>query len=387
LVWYSQDFRPYSFVVAIGLAAMTAAVSLLMKPSLLTGIAFAIGMTAAFYTHYALLALIPLQILLIVFLKTGKEVEARGVRYWLFGLAAAGIAFFPWLKTPAARAFFSVLKTGSYPGQMLSKGLGIGTTTLILIVVAAAYLSLLAGIHLIRYVRGARTPIDKSGDEAPLSINPVNTPGFSPWYRAGSWYAEKGRIEKKAGRGGAAAKAIGWTLWVVFLGLSVMPRGYSIKKQVALIVPYGMLMIGCAWPWERTNRKKIATALALSFVFSLVNVLAVPKDEWKQAVSFLTEEYRTGDVVFLLPGYGSFPFEYYSRGKLPGEGIDASYPEEKIAAVLSSGRRIWLVSNREKYVDPEGRVRGMLDRMGTLNTTKPFYRVRVDLYTKGRASK
>ncbi|MCX6561923.1 MAG: glycosyltransferase family 39 protein, partial [Candidatus Aminicenantes bacterium] len=222
LVWYSQDFRPYSFVVALGLAAMTAAVYLFLKPGLLTGIVFAVGMVAAFYTHYALLSLIPLQILLIVFLKTRGKIEAHGISYWLFGLAAAGIAFFPWLKTPAARAFFSVLKTGSYPGQMLTKGLGIGTTTLVLLMIAAGYLVLVAGIHVIR------------------------------------WSAEKRKIGRQAKREGAGANVTLGVLWLVFLGLSVMPRGYSIKKQIALFVPYGMLLIGCGWPWERTNRKKIA---------------------------------------------------------------------------------------------------------------------------------
>ncbi len=150
LIWYSQDYRPYSFVVVMALAAMTAALNLFLKPGPLNGIIFAIAMAAAFYTHYALLALVPLQIWLLVYLKSREKIEARGPRYWLVGLIAAGIAFYPWLRTPAARAFFGALKTGSYPGQMVSKGLGIGSTALVLIMIAAAYLVLVAGMHLIR---------------------------------------------------------------------------------------------------------------------------------------------------------------------------------------------------------------------------------------------
>ncbi len=348
LIWYSQEARPYSFIVAIGLAAMTTALLLFLKPKPMTASLFIIIMIAAFYTHYEMIFLIPLQAYLLIFLVAKKKSGIRAFIYWLVGVLLAGLAFSPWLRTPAARSFLAVLKTGSYPGQILASKLGMKPQILVLILAATALAVLSIGAYCFRIL------LKKS------------------------WF------EKALNHGGVRIDIVLFAVMAVLLIASVIPRGYSIKKQIVLFVPYGLLLIGLLWPWEARHRKKIVAVFCFSIICSLINIFAIPKDDWRQVVDFLGKEYRAGDVILLLPSYNSFPFEYYSRGKLPSEGIDLDSYEHKIEALRSDTQRIWLVSNREAFIDPEGKIRTSLVQIVTTVKSVSYYRVQIDLFEPKR---
>ena len=122
-----------------------------------------------------------------------------------------------------------------------------------------------------------------------------------------------------------------FAVMAVLLIASVISRGYSIKKQIVLFMPYGMLLVG-----------------------------------------------------LILPSYSSFLFEYYSRGILPSEGINLDSYEHEIAALRSEPRRIWLVSNQESFIDPEGKIRNALGQVVEPTKSICYYRVRIDLFEPKR---
>jgi mannosyltransferase len=344
LIWYSQEARPYSFVVAVGMAAMMAALNLFQKPKLSGTFFFTVIMIAAFYTHYEMILLIPFQFFLLIFLTARKKSLFRPFYYWLSGLILSGIAFIPWWRTPAARIFLSVVKTGSYPGQILSTKLGIKPQILMTILFAATLSILAFGAYFFQIL------------------------------------LKKGLIEKALRRSSRGIDIVVFSVVVLSLIASVIPRGYSIKKQIVLFWPYGIFIIGCIWPWEDRYRKKVIAVFLLSIAFSLINIYAVPKDEWREAVDFLDKEYRQGDVIFLLPSYSSFPFEYYNRGKLPSAGIDLDSYDQKIKAIQLTTHRTWLVSNQETFIDPEGKIRSSLAKSAAHLRSKAFYRIQIDLF-------
>ena len=193
------------------------------------------------------------------------------------------------------RSFLAVLKTGSYPGQILGSKLGIGPQSLVLILASTALAILALGAYFFRIL------------------------------------LKKGWFEKVLNRDGRGMDIMAFAVMAVLLIASVISRGYSIKKQIVLFMPYGMLLVG-----------------------------------------------------LILPSYSSFLFEYYSRGILPSEGINLDSYEHEIAALRSEPRRIWLVSNQESFIDPEGKIRKALGQVVEPTKSICYYRVRVDLFEPKR---
>jgi hypothetical protein len=345
MIWYSQEARSYSFIALLGLAATAASFHLFLKPGLARAVLFALLMTAALYTHYEAIFLVPLQFILLIFLAARKKCPISSFYSWLAGLAVAGTAFYPWLKTPAARMFLGVVRTGSYPGQMLALKLGTQPETIMTILSITV---LVIGVIL-----------------------------------AGSIYilVKKGLILKDPGRGNLGIDATLVLIVGLIMGLaSVLPMGYSIKKQLVLFWPYGLVLIGRLWPWNAYHKRKVAAAWGILLVFSVINIFVVPRDDWKNAVRYLGAESRPGDVVFLLPGYGIYPFEYYNRGKIPSQRIDADSDVLKMKAALPKAARVWLITNQEEFIDPKQKIRLALARGGEPLQSKAFYRIRIDLY-------
>lgn len=344
LVWYSQEARSYSLLVCLGLAVMMAAMDLFLKPSLGRTILFSASMTAAAYTHYGAFLLVPLQAVLLLFLFGQKKARKKAFVFWAAGWIFVFIAYLPWLKSPAARAFLGPLRKGSYPVQLAAGKLGVEPGLLMVIILGILAPVLVLGLWLCARL-----------------------------------FQKHGRLWEVLG----SRPRIRRLLLVAFIAVliaSVIPRGYSIRKQLTVLFPYLLLFFGCLWPWEARHKKALALVLPLSFLASLVNIVFIPKDQWRQAADYIHARSQENDVVVLLPDYATYPFDYYDRGRTRRIGLQPSSFVPEIESLLKEHGRLWLVSNRGDIADPGRKIETWLEANARPVESGSFHLIQTRLF-------
>ncbi len=260
---------------------MTAAIRLFQAPGIIQTLAFAAAMTAAFYTHYVAVLLVPFQFLLLVAMMAQRKSSMAAVMHWLAGLVITGLLFYPWLITPAAQEFLVAARRARIPGQIVAAMTG---TTPETVVTAVSLMAVTA-----------------------LAIA-----------TGGVFHLARRRLVTTTVEHGRRLDVLLMAVVVLVLCVAcVVPRGYSLKKQLLVLWPYRLVLIGTWWPWTPAHRKKVVVAWALSLVSSLWNVFGVPKDDWRSTAAYLAAESRPGDAVMLLPNYAVYPFGPSIEGHCP----------------------------------------------------------------------
>lgn len=346
LIWYSQEARSYSFLVFMGLVVTIAVVKLFLRPTLGWWLLFIVAMTAALYTHYAAFLLIPVQLMLLTSSLATQRSRIPVAIFWLSGWAITIIAYWPWLQSPAARSFLGQLKTGSYPAQILADKFNVNPSQLTRTVAVIIFFAIPVGLFLVYRL-----------------FQKDNT----LWIRL--------RTQK-------------WIqkflvlLFIILLMASVIPRGYTIKKQLVILWPFVLLFFGFIWPWEQSYQRLLTFLLAFSLLASLINISLIPKDQWRETVSFIIKQRQTKDVVLLLPNYMTVPFDYYSQGRIARQGISPSFALSYLESLVNDHGRIWLVSHQVDIADSEKKIESWLEQHANRVEEKSFYRIQVHLYQK-----
>ena len=346
LIWYSQEARSYSFLIFIGLATTIAVVNLFFKPNLGWFLFFTASMTAALYTHYAAFLLIPIHLILLSAFLATRKCRIHSLFLWLTGWIITIAAYWPWLKSPAARAFFHRLKIGAYPVQILAKKLKADPVQLMNIFAIAIPITVLIGLFLIYHF------FRKHND-------------FWSQLPTRKW-----------------AHVFLMLGFLILLAASTIPRAYSVKKQLAILWPFVLLIFCWLWPWRRPYQKLLTVLLILSLLASIINVYFIPKDQWRETANFILKQKQVGDVVLLLPSYMTYPFDYYSQGRITRHGIHPSSDSSQLESLLDDYGRIWLISHLVDIADPEQKVKGWLDYHADRVEEKSFYRIQVSLYQR-----
>lgn len=346
LIWYSQEARSYSLIIFMGLAVTVASVKLFLKPNIGWWLLFVVAMTAALYTHYAAFLLIPVQLMLLTALLATKQSRIPAVFFWLAAWTITIIAYWPWLNSPAASAFLGQLKTGSYPAQIFADKFNIDSFHLMNIFAVSILFAIPIGLFLVYRLL-------KKNNNLWMEL------------RNKKWI-----------------QSFLVLLFIILLLASVIPRGYTIKKQLVILWPFVLLFFSFFWPWEQSYKKLLASLLTISLLASLVNISLIPKDQWREAVSFITKQSQTKDIVLLLPSYMTFPFDYYSQGRIARDGIHPSSSLSQLESLLNDHGRIWLVSHQVDIADPEKKIEGWLGQHANLVEEKSFYRIQLHLYQK-----
>ena len=348
-MWYSQELRPYALVLLLGLIAMTSVTKLLTKPAAGWWVVFVVSTAASLYLHYLSIVLLPLQLILLVALVAVARTQWPDALLWLAGWGAAGLAYWPWLRTPAARAFFRPSTiSGSYFADLLASRLGI-----------AADLSLLT--------------------TAPLVIGAlvIGVAGLVVFFRLIRWAHGTHHLRRLRDQGQCQVILI--VLYAALLVASVVPRGYTFKRQLVVLWPYGLMLFAWFWPWAGRFHRLLVGMLALSLVAALVNVLWIPKPQWREVAEHIAERHRTGDVVVLEPAYMATPFGYHADAGIEREGLGFGAEPTRLDALLGEHDRVWLVIHRST-ADPQQRTQNWFDEHGTLVESADFFRLHVRLY-------
>jgi hypothetical protein len=358
LVWYSQELRSYALLVALGLTAAFALARLVTQPTLAWWLLFVGAMAAALYTHYVAVVLVPVQCLLIAVLGLQGRATRQGVRYWLAAWPLVLLLYLPWLTSPTAVRFFDPARvTQLYPVALLAGRLGVSATLATGVIAAAFFGFAVVALLLAGYIhkRGAAT-----------------------------WSALPNSRLVRYGL---------LLLFLVSIVASVIPRAYSVKKLLVVLWPYVLLLVAWVFPWRPQNRagptswapgSALALLLLASLAGSLVNVILVPKDQWRETVAYILAHKGPADVVWIQPGYNGAPFNYYSRQALELQYVAPEMTETELQALLGQHNRVWLVyqTRNLESVDPEHKVEQWLSRHLEVSDSLHNYQVRAILYTR-----
>lgn len=128
-----------------------------------------------------------------------------------------------------------------------------------------------------------------------------------------------------------------------------VPRLYTLKRIVVVMWPLALILIAvAAWRWlpRRSAPLMIAGALILSLLASLVNVLVVPKDDWRGALEVINTRAEPADatwVVVYTGPWGDGPYLYYD---VETPLIHETDPIRYQSLTDSVSGNVWIVASR-----------------------------------------
>jgi uncharacterized membrane protein len=346
-VWYSQEARGYVLLTVLALGSVISLVRALRQVDMRWWLTCVLLTAAALFTHYSAVWILLVQAVLVVSESMRGGSLFRRVSAWVASLVLVGLVLLPWLRTPAAGAFFARVDVGQiYPAQFLAYRTGMSPGLSLLLILGVLFIvgaAILFGLYKLARNPGLRTALRTSRPIRLLSV-------------------------------------------IVLCGLlaaSVVPRAYSIKRFTLVLWPFCLLAVAWILPWGRPTRRILQALLLLSLILSLVNVSLIPKDQWREAVAYIQAHQQVGDVTWLLSDYLRVPYLYYDRAQTRWVGVSPQKSDDELEGLLRSSRRVWLVYQAIdiQIIDPTHRIETWLDDRATPSLGFDGFRVAVRLWT------
>jgi len=348
-IWYSQEARMYSLVPLLALIVAFNAVRALRGQGRGYWVAAVLAALAAIYTDYSAVVGLWLGDLVFLALVGYVSVGAGGrsplltqLKAWGWAHGALLLGYLPWLPLLWQQA------RGFIPAQ-----LDVYTTVLFRLLHIEVtpehwQIALLAGIAFGLLL---------------LGLAWRHGAGAIAWLVRQRWL------------GGVFIVA-----WGLSLIAMPIPRGYFLKREILIALPF--LLIGVAWAMGRMRKPQLlaAGALALSLVTSLYTLLAVPKEQWREATAWVRAQQAPGDVIALQPDYEHYVFSYYYQGKFRWIGLPSAATELDASLFGPEVKRLWLVQSTAPGSITTDELASQMDRDYPLLLSREWFRVRVRLY-------
>jgi uncharacterized membrane protein len=379
LVWYGQEGKMYTLVVALALFSTERYTAALQRGGWPRWLAYVAATSLLFYVHLTAVLIVPAQAL--AFFLMGPEVRRARWQGWLLSLAALTVPYLPLLAWQ-----WPLLRAGGETGYSF-------------VPLHQMVLSLLTSYSLGVIEHGM-----------PWALVP-----FVALLLAG------GLARARAGRALRApgAALLCWLLVpVVGFFLVTLLRPIYTARYLIFVLPAYLLLLAAGLAAVARHSRLLAAGLLLGLLalngWGLWLQARTPlKTDFRAATSYLSERLAPGDLVLFQIPYGRHSFEYYrsqqqppERAPLSGQGgfrvmlplvtgggvpayvwAEGLYtnagmaPEEaarQMAALTDGYRGVWLVATEVPLWDERGLVQAWLATHGVLAEEAHF--VRVDLY-------
>lgn len=313
LIWYSQEIRGYSLLVMWALLSLFALAQLTLRRGWAWWLLFALATIGGLYTHYTFVLTLPVQIALVAGLLASKNGTPWAIPALLADWAVTGLSFIPWLKTPAGSYFVSQLQSDRLYYNALTAGrlnlpADLDYMKLVRILALAGVVLIVLGAFLLyRLLR-----------------------------RRSAWFLKL--------RDGRIFRVLAIVFFITILVVSVIPRGYTLKRYTHVLWFLVPIAFGWIWPWGKRNGMLLKSLIPLALLASLINVFFIPKAQWKQAAQWVLDRQQPGDVVLLAPYWMNVPFGYYTQEDIPLAGIKPQ--DDTIQAITNLANahpRIWML--------------------------------------------
>jgi len=349
LIWYAQELRPYALLVLMGLITTVCATQLLLRPSANAWLLYAISVTAAIYLHYFALLLFGVHAVAWIALLAVRRTAWRTGTFLLAAWGAAFMAYWPWMQTPAFAAFLRLpTDSSNYVAILLTQRFGVPAALMQYVNFWLA-LAAVGGVAMLALLYWA--------------LRAMHRRHYWDRLRSQRWL-----------------QVVAAALFALFLIAFVVPRAYTAKRQLLLLVPYLLLAFAWWWPWHARRRWLLATLAVLSLAAALTNVLLIPKNQWREAAAYIGRHAQPTDLVLLTPSYMTIPYELYAPAEVAREGLSYALDEAALTTLQTQHDRIWLIVDPFD-TDPDHHLQQWLDEHAHLAETVPFYRLDVQLYT------
>jgi len=317
-VWYSQEARMYALVTTLGLCAVYFALRFALHRRAGDALGYTLVASAALYADQS--AGLPLLLANLLWgglwLRRRREWAGRG--WWELAIWAGlqlivGITFWLW-----------------WPQALFPSLFGAGTVyQLAMVMLVLQRLGLPVTLASVRWM---------------FMIGPVIIMAAGIWL-----YVSLVRRHWMSRLLPCVAPVVVALFVLVTIG-STIPRGFTAKRLLVSLLPYGLLI--SAWAMQRLQFKRwlwSATVIS-SLVLSAVNIWLVPKEPWREVVAVVQEETDPSDALWVdelaVPA-----FDYYYNG-FPKRLIlrTAHLHELKDESdALVRGGRIWVVTRVDPY--------------------------------------
>lgn len=168
--------------------------------------------------------------------------------------------------------------------------------------------------------------------------------------------------------------------FVLSLAVVLLPRGYFVKKEALIGLPFAL--VGVAWAMMRFRKAGVVAAagLAFSLAVSLYVIRSIPKEDWRGAATLIQTQQAAGDAIVLYPGWINSAFDYYYEGEAQRVELNQGTAQFDDATVDEDTRRLWFVQYVPPPPAPSDPLASWLDARYMLLLSTDLYRVRIRLY-------
>ena len=165
--------------------------------------------------------------------------------------------------------------------------------------------------------------------------------------------------------------------FVLGLLLTPIPRLYIPKRILVTGWPLVILFVTwLVWQLRDDGRRMVWLMVLVSVLAALVNVFFIPKPDWRGAAAFLATYATPGDVVWVVPDYNGFPYDFYAEA-YPNQ----SRGERGVQGASAAADTLWLISERPASPIPPHADQVWLDENWVLVQDIPdFFRLTIRRY-------
>ena len=363
-IWYSQEAKMYTMVVALALGSTWALVTALERNERWWWVAYAVVTTLMFYTHVATILVFGAQLLYAI--GTWREWSSRR-RPWLIAIGVLTLPYIP-IGLWAMRVIGGQADTW-HPAVTLWSALE---------------------------TFAVKFAVDRYDDDiriwasilyAVLAV--AGIAGLAYWRRREKWWLLVALL--------VVVPVIG--LWLVSLQQSVFSDRYGI---VAL--PFYLILVSAALGWML--RRQYAWSLAVVAMIFLVSFAWAPirdvnrtesaeKEDWRSAYAWVADRHEPGDALVVMPGYLITTWEYHQQrdgrldaihgfpmGSFTIDWFDESDMTHIMYEEAEGVERIWLVQSPERAEadDPDLHLESWLESEGDAVAEHEVNGVQVTLF-------
>jgi mannosyltransferase len=346
-VWFSQEARMYAASCAFGLLALWTLSEAVATGRRRAWLGWVLATVLGLYTHYATVALLAVEVVLLWPVCYWAGVLRRRVLPAALALIGILVLFGPWLKRLVGGELDpflsgSVWYFGSISSLLATLGIPIGNRQLFIMLAVMC----LAGVALLNLLG---------------------------WRLAG-------RLRQRAFSVGAGVVSVTVLFYAAALVASVWPRGYGIRRQMLIFFPY--FLLAGAWSlMDLRHRNWWAGGLvAITLPFLVANLAVTEQQDWRSVAAFMAEQAQSQDVILSSASYTVECLDYYYHGAVERAGVVASNVPGWLSKLTKGRARVWLVLCDDMDTDPGGTIPDWLGIRRSMIGQYSFPGIRVRLY-------
>jgi cellulose synthase (UDP-forming) len=363
-VWHSDEARMYSMLLFFGLLSTHSLFEAADKGGRKRWVLYSVATGIGFYTQYMSLLLLPVHLAYLLV----NRVPRRKLLAWIGGVGGALAVYLPWI---------AMLAVNFQPGGFDSitnffRAPPIAYTAFGIVWGLPAFLA----VFLVGYQSG---PV--------LATVGLVVSGWPLLAFLGSTARPKWLRTREA------AFLLMWVLFMVVFLLTVglWKPGIWLQRYLFMLTPPLFLLVGRGV--SRLVRRQwagVCLVLATFLAMTLVNNFDTSnpaRDDFRSAASFIEQDSRPGEVVFVYPGFDAGPFEYYFDPDSAVVDLDAFSGPKALPAravfrqildtpAVRQGRPFWIVL---RIVSPEqvgyGAFGGLRELLGRAYARTATYQI------------